>query len=244
MRRLKPYTYLLSSVVVILARAFVAFGRSGRRGTASGGIVPSPAAVLDEVRERQNAARSMGRLKPYTLHLSSIAAVAILFVGAFVAFGHSGGPAIAEAATVKVPVTSPTPIRRTPPTTTTPPTTVAPVTAPAPTAPPTTEPPVTAPPVTAPPVTAAPVPAEPQGSAPGACGGDLPPCCVMMIESGGNPQAVNSSSGASGKWQFMDNTWQGYGGYANAADAPESVQDARAVEVWAGGAGAGRWVSC
>ncbi|HVT41769.1 MAG TPA: transglycosylase family protein, partial [Acidimicrobiales bacterium] len=74
-----------------------------------------------------------------------------------------------------------------------------------------------------------------------ACGGDLPPCCVMIRESHGNPTAVNSSSGASGKWQFMPGTWNNYGGYSSAAQAPESVQDARARQVYAGGAGAGNW---
>lgn len=62
----------------------------------------------------------------------------------------------------------------------------------------------------------------------GACGGDLPPCWVMMRESGGNIRAKNPSSSASGKWQMLDSTWNGYGGYAHAMDAPESVQDAKA----------------
>lgn len=87
--------------------------------------------------------------------------------------------------------------------------------------------------------TAAPRPAA---SASGhACGGDLPSCCIMMRESKGDPTAVNRSSGAAGKWQFMPGTWAGYGGYSSAAQAPESVQDARAREVWAGGSGAGNW---
>lgn len=78
----------------------------------------------------------------------------------------------------------------------------------------------------------------------GACGGDLPPCSVMMCESGGNLTVYNhSGSGASGKWQIMPGTWNGYGGYANAADAPESVQDARAREIYRGGAGRRAW-SC
>jgi len=49
----------------------------------------------------------------------------------------------------------------------------------------------------------------------------------MMRESGGNIRAMNPS-GAAGKWQIMPGTWNGYGGYSSAADAPESVQDAKA----------------
>lgn len=88
---------------------------------------------------------------------------------------------------------------------------------------------------------AAETPAPQPVSAQGACGGNLPPCCVMMRESGGNPTAVNPSSGASGKWQFMPSTWANYGGYPTAASAPEAVQDERAAQLWAGGAGAGHW---
>ena len=75
----------------------------------------------------------------------------------------------------------------------------------------------------------------------GRCGGGLPPCCVMNRESGGNIQAQNPSSSASGKWQFLDSTWNGYGGYSSAAQAPESVQDAKARQLWAGGSGASHW---
>lgn len=62
----------------------------------------------------------------------------------------------------------------------------------------------------------------------GRCGGDLPPCWIMMRESGGDPRAQNPTSSASGKWQMLDSTWAGYGGYAHASDAPEEVQDAKA----------------
>lgn len=86
------------------------------------------------------------------------------------------------------------------------------------------------------------VPAVEQGS--GRCGGDLPPCYVMMRESGGNIRARNPSSSASGKWQFIRGTWAGYGGYSEAHLAPESVQDAKARELWAGGAGCGHWNAC
>lgn len=84
--------------------------------------------------------------------------------------------------------------------------------------------------------------AEEQGN--GRCGGDLPPCWVMNRESGGNIRAQNPTSTASGKWQFLDSTWGGYGGYASAYLAPESVQDAKARALWAGGAGCSHWSAC
>jgi hypothetical protein len=123
------------------------------------------------------------------------------------------------------------------------------VTAPPPTAPPTTQ--YVAPPTTRPyippPTTKPYIPptraiVQVQGS--GRCGGNLPPCYVMMRESKGIITARNPSSTASGKWQFLDSTWKGYGGYASAADAPESVQDAYAAQIWAGGAGCSNWSAC
>jgi hypothetical protein len=75
----------------------------------------------------------------------------------------------------------------------------------------------------------------------GDCGGSLPSCCVLRRESGGNIRAQNPVSSASGKWQFLDSTWGGYGGYQHAKDAPADVQDARARIVFAGGAGASHW---
>lgn len=78
----------------------------------------------------------------------------------------------------------------------------------------------------------------------GACGGALPPCYVMMRESGGSLTAQNPTSTASGKWQFLDSTWAGYGGYSRAMYAPESVQDAKAAALWAGGAGCSHWSAC
>lgn len=78
----------------------------------------------------------------------------------------------------------------------------------------------------------------------GRCGGGLPPCYVMERESGGNIRAENPTTTASGKWQFIDATWNGFGGYSHASRAPESVQDARARQVWAGGAGCANWAAC
>ena len=67
-----------------------------------------------------------------------------------------------------------------------------------------------------------------------------PPASVLHRESRGNPRARNAS-GAAGCWQFMPGTWGGYRGYASADQAPVSVQNERAKQVWAGGAGARHW---
>lgn len=58
---------------------------------------------------------------------------------------------------------------------------------------------------------------------------------IKSCESGGNYSAVNASSGASGAYQFLDSTWQSLSasaGYSTAASAPESVQDAAALELY------------
>lgn len=88
----------------------------------------------------------------------------------------------------------------------------------------------------------------------GQCGGDLPPCWVMRRESRGDIRIWNGgcyngpcgggASTASGKWQFIRSTWAGFGGYRNAADAPERVQDDKARQVWAGGRGCSHWSAC
>lgn len=112
------------------------------------------------------------------------------------------------------------------------------------TAPPPPPPTTAAPRPTAPPTTAAPAPPAPVNYGSGACGGDLPPCYVMMRESGGNITAQNPTSTASGKWQFLDSTWGGFMGYAKARYAPEWVQDERARQLWAGGRGCSHWSAC
>lgn len=51
---------------------------------------------------------------------------------------------------------------------------------------------------------------------------------IMRCESGGNPTARNTRSGASGLFQYLRATWNGYGGFLDAADAPAETQWARA----------------
>lgn len=75
-------------------------------------------------------------------------------------------------------------------------------------------------------------------------GGGCTEASIIDRESGGDAGVYNTSgSGASGLYQFMPGTWDGYGGYANAADAPPEVQQQKFNEVWAGGAGSSHW-SC
>jgi hypothetical protein len=71
----------------------------------------------------------------------------------------------------------------------------------------------------------------------GGSGGSCDPGSIVQRDSRGDPNAVNPSSGAGGKYLFLPSTWSGYGGYPQAHDAPESVQDGRFNEVWAGRAG-------
>lgn len=70
------------------------------------------------------------------------------------------------------------------------------------------------------------------------------PAYIVRCESGGDYTAENPRSSASGAYQIIDGTWDGYGGYERAVDAPPAVQDAKAAELWSGGLGAHHWREC
>ncbi len=54
---------------------------------------------------------------------------------------------------------------------------------------------------------------------------------IRTLESGGNYQAQAAAASASGAYQMVDGTWNGYGGYTHAKDAPPATQDAKAAEL-------------
>lgn len=76
------------------------------------------------------------------------------------------------------------------------------------------------------------------------CGNDLPPCYVKQRESGGDYSVQSRISSASGAWQFLDSTWANFEGYPRAYLAPPAVQDEKARQLWAGGAGCSHWSAC
>lgn len=75
----------------------------------------------------------------------------------------------------------------------------------------------------------APVSSAPSGGGCASGGGSLDavPEAIWQRESGGNYCARNPS-GACGAYQIMPGTWNGYGGYTSACDAPPAVQDEKA----------------
>jgi murein DD-endopeptidase MepM/ murein hydrolase activator NlpD len=54
---------------------------------------------------------------------------------------------------------------------------------------------------------------------------------IRQLESGDDYTAQAAGSTASGAYQFINSTWDHYGGYARAADAPPEIQDAKAIEM-------------
>ena len=71
---------------------------------------------------------------------------------------------------------------------------------------------------------------------PAACGIPAGPTdgileAIRALESGGDYTAHAARSTASGAYQIVDATWNHYGGYRRAGDAPAGVQDAKAAEL-------------
>lgn len=73
-------------------------------------------------------------------------------------------------------------------------------------------------------------------------GGYTIPTAIVMCESGGNYKAENPTSTASGAYQIIDGTWNGFGGYKHASSAPKNVQDLKAAMIWNNGRGRNQWV--
>jgi hypothetical protein len=76
----------------------------------------------------------------------------------------------------------------------------------------------------------------------GSSSGDLP-TCTWLPESGGNWNAVNSSSGAGGRYQIMPSTWAANGGIGVPQDASPAEQT-RVAENILRSQGSGAWANC
>jgi len=59
------------------------------------------------------------------------------------------------------------------------------------------------------------------------------PTYIVICESGGNYQALNSSSGAGGAYQILPSTCRAYGGQGLPHQAPKAEQDRIAAQIWA-----------
>jgi soluble lytic murein transglycosylase-like protein len=69
------------------------------------------------------------------------------------------------------------------------------------------------------------------------------PACTWQPESGGNPSAVNASSGAGGYYQIMPSTWAAYGGSGAPQTASMSEQTAVAQRIYQS-QGPSAWSNC
>lgn len=68
--------------------------------------------------------------------------------------------------------------------------------------------------------------------------------CIRKYESGGNYQAQNPTSTASGAYQFLDSTWQAVTGLpGRAMNYSPAQQDAAFYKLWDNGRGANQWVT-
>lgn len=73
------------------------------------------------------------------------------------------------------------------------------------------------------------------------CGGPLPSCCTLTIESHGSPVAQNPISSASGLWQDLHDTWGGWAGFVEAKYAPAGTQNERNAQIYDWGRGWAAW---
>lgn len=81
-----------------------------------------------------------------------------------------------------------------------------------------------------------------QSSSTGSGAGNLP-ACTWQPESGGDWNAVNSSSGAGGRYQIMPGTWAAYGGTGSPQDASPAEQTAVAERIMQS-QGPSAWSNC
>lgn len=102
--------------------------------------------------------------------------------------------------------------------------------------------PVVVPAPTYTPVVAYVAPVQPTSDATPGAGLPAVMLAIMYCESGGRADAQNPSSTASGLFQFLDTTWNNYGGYSRAMYAPVSVQNAKALQEY-NSAGTSPWLA-
>jgi septal ring factor EnvC (AmiA/AmiB activator) len=67
------------------------------------------------------------------------------------------------------------------------------------------------------------------------------PQAIVMCESGGSFDAVNTSSGAGGAYQILPSTWQSYGGHGKPSEASPQEQNQIASQIWQD-SGSSAWV--